>query len=118
MRRGLSLPGAPRRQMRSPDTRKRPKEPVRSDCGLACTGRFDLREQGVRKLLAQTADRAPATAGTATDPLHSDFRGSRSAFQLRNSCELLDLPVDRYTVSVETAESVMISLAPPGKRTI
>ena len=56
--------------------------------------------------------------GLPPSPLHSDFRGSRSAFQFRNPCGSLDLPVDRYTVSVETAESVMISLAPPGKRTI
>lgn len=54
-------------------------------------------------------------AGTATDPLHSGFRGSQPTFRLRNPCGLLNFPTDRYTVSAETAEPVSISLAPPGR---
>ncbi len=52
--------------------KKAPRGTVRSDCGSACTGRSVLREQGVRKLLAQAMDRVPATAEPATRP--STFR--------------------------------------------
>jgi hypothetical protein len=54
-----------------------PRGTVRSDCGSACTGRSDLRELGVRKLLTQAVDRVPATAEPATEP--STFRLSRLA---------------------------------------
>ena len=97
------------------DARKRPEEPFRSDCGFACTGRFDHRVQEIRGPLARLATCAPATAGTATGS--STSRLPRLAF-----CASVQIPlrVQRLsrrsrTVSVKTAESVSISLAPPGK---
>src|SRR5512141_38375 len=57
-------------EARVPGTTKRPEEPSRSGSGSACTGRFDHRGQGVRGLLARTADRAPTTAGTTHQALY------------------------------------------------
>jgi hypothetical protein len=52
-----------------------------SGSGSACAGRSVLRGQGVRRLLARTADRAPATAGTTHQTLYipsSAVRNHRS----------------------------------------
>ena len=96
--------------------KKAPRGTVRSDCESACTGRFDLREQGVRKLLAQTVDRAPATAGPATGPSTSCLpRRASCASSMGTVAGSLVFTQIVDTVSVRTAGLVSISLAPPGK---
>jgi hypothetical protein len=60
--------------------------PRRSFCGSACTGRSDLREQGVRKLLAQRWTALRPLPDLPPSPLHSDFRGVRPVLRLTNRC--------------------------------
>src|SRR5450759_3298181 len=105
---------APSRPQESGHT-KVPRGTVRSDCGFARTGRSDHRGQGVRGLLAQRRTAFRPLPDLPPGPLHSGFRGVRSAsgnLTVAGSKAFVQIV---GTVSAGTAGLVSISLAPPGK---
>jgi hypothetical protein len=107
-----AAPGSP---VPLPRTRKRPEEPVRSGNGSACAGRSDHRGQGVRRLLARTADRAPATAGTAHQTLYISTSADCAPRSVQRSLPIPGLSRRSFTVSVETAGLVFDLAGPSGQ---
>src|ERR1035437_7213716 len=92
-----------------------PRGTVRSDCGFACSGRFDHCDQGVRKLLDQRWTALRPLPDLPPSPLHSGFRGVRPASGSRTVAGPKAFVQIVGTVSARTAGLVSISLAPPGK---
>src|ERR1035437_8024560 len=104
-----------RRHKRESGHSKAPRGTVRSDCGFACTGRFDHRGQRVRKLLTQRRTALRPLPDLPPGPLHSGFRGARPASDSSTVAGPRAFVQIVGTVSARTAGLVSISLAPPGK---